>query len=358
MQRLLQAHDILVINPGSTSTKLALFHGPSEVVSTSVTHSARELKRFASISGQLEFRIEVIDSFLAERNITSLAAVAGRGGLLRPLASGVYKVNKKMLRDLQAARYGSHASNLGALCAARIAERFSCPAYIADPVVVDELQDIARITGIPEIERRSLFHALNQKSSARAAAKTIGKKYESCNLIVAHIGGGISVGAHCKGKIIDVNNALDGDGPFSPERAGVIPVGDLVRLARKYRTRQDDLLKKIVGQGGLVAHCGTNNLQDIDKKIIAGDTRAALIFEAFGYGIAKEIAKHGATLFGKVDAIVLTGGCTYNRRLVAQIKKRVSFIAPIILIQGEREMESLAGNIAAVLSGERKALKY
>ena len=351
-------HNILVINPGSTSTKLALYLNGEEKGSETVVHRSEALGRFPFISSQVEFRLVFIRAFLAKNTVDVLDAIAVRGGLTRPLASGVYRVNTAMLDDLRNARFGEHAANLGALCAAPLSQTYGCPVFTADPVVVDEMNLVAKISGIPEIMRRSLFHALNQKAAAREIARQSGKKYEECNFIVAHLGGGISVGAHCCGKVIDVNNAFDGDGPFSPERAGNVPSGDLLRLFSSNQGSIDHLHKKLVGRGGLVAHCGTNNLEEVIEKIKGGDEQAALVFHAMAYQISKEIAMHGATLKGKVDGIILTGGLAHNQELVSEITERVSFLAPLQVLPGEREMETLAQAALSVLDHEQDALDY
>jgi butyrate kinase len=263
-----------------------------------------------------------------------------------------------MLDDLRSARFGEHASNLGAILAAQIAAHYHCPAYIADPVVVDEMDSVAKISGMPAIERKSIFHALNQKSAAREVARRIKKKYEACNFIVAHLGGGISVGAHCQGRVIDVNNALEGDGPFSPERSGGLPSLQLVELVLQNPQAPEEIKKRIVGAGGMAAYCGTNDLKEISARIKNGDEYAALIYQAMAYQISKEIAMHGATLKGAIDGIILTGGMAKDTDLVEKIKERVSFLAPVHVICGEREMQSLAENIYAVLHEKLEAREY
>jgi butyrate kinase len=349
---------ILAINPGSTSTKLAFFVKEEERGRETVIHRCEALARFPFISSQVEFRLSFIRAFIDKNGVTRLDAIAVRGGLMRPLSSGVYRVTTAMIDDLRNARFGEHAANLGALCAAPLAQTYGCPVYTVDPVVVDEMDLVAKISGIPGILRRSLFHALNQKSAARDIARQIGKKYEECNFIVAHLGGGISVGAHCKGRVIDVNNAVDGDGPFSPERAGGVPTGDLLRLFAGHQGPIENLHKKLVGRGGLVAHCGTNNLEEVMQKISGGDEQAALVFHALAYQISKEIAQHGATLKGKIDGIILTGGLAHNTELINEITERISYLAPLHVLAGEREMETLAQAAAAVLNHKRDALDY
>ena len=353
-------YPILTVNPGSTSTKLALFRNRECRLSSSISHSAEELAPFPTVSDQGEFRMALCEKFLEDAGIEGnmLAAVIGRGGLLAPLEGGVYRVNPAMLADLKSARYGSHASNLGAIIADGIASKRSIPAFIADPVVVDELAPLARYSGIPEIERRSIFHALNQKSAAREVARELGRPYTECRFIVAHMGGGVSVGAHDRGRVVDVNNALDGDGPFSPERAGGLPAGQLISLTMEYAGREDALRKHLVGRGGLVAYLGTNSLEEIHSRIEAGDREARAVVEAMGYQIAKEIASLSAVLEGKIDAVILTGGMAYNDFLVDYLSRRVSFLAQVRIIAGERELEALAENALAALRGEVRILEY
>lgn len=359
MKKTDKPYTIFVINPGSTSTKVALYHDTVERVSHTFSHSTKELQQFTAVADQSEFRGVLAENFLKEHlGNESLDAIAARGGLLRPIPSGVYAITETMLSDLRRAAYGEHASNCGALIASVLAEKYQCPAYIADPVVVDEMDELARISGIPEIQRKSIFHALNQKSAARKAVVQLGKQYEECNCIVAHLGGGISVGAHCKGKVIDVNNALNGDGPFSPERSGGVPAWQLVELALTQCRTPDYIKKRITGKGGIVAYCGTNSLKELSCRIAEGDRQAGLVFDAMAYQISKEIAMHGATLKGEIDCIVLTGGMTHNENLVAAIKQRIMFLAPVIVITGEKEMEALAENIHAVLQHHRNALEY
>ena len=350
-----EAGTILVINPGSTSTKLSVFYLNGDLRSATIPHSAEELAPFASVAAQREYRLGLVTDFLGDEKP---AAVIGRGGLLAPLSGGVYRVNERMLADLESARYGEHASNLGAVLARAVAGRTGAKAFIADPVVVDELDDISRYSGLPEIERRSIFHALNQKSAARTAAAELGREYEELNLIVAHLGGGVSVGAHRRGRVVDVNNALDGEGPFSPERSGGLPAGQLLDLAAEYRDDEKALRRLLVGRGGLVAYLGTNDLREVRRRIEAGDEDARLAFDALALQIAKEIASHGATLAGEVDAIILTGGMAHNDELTGEIRRRVAHIAPVHLVPGEREMEALAENAREALAGRRPVQEY
>lgn len=349
---------ILVINPGSTSTKIAIYNNIQEKHSKIITHTKEELNSFKSISKQKDFRLSHIHTFLNENNIDKLDTIIGRGGLIHPVKSGVYHITKEMLVDLETEKYGSHASNLGAILSHHLSLEYLCSAFIADPVIVDEMQPKSRISGIPSIERKSIFHALNQKAVAREIAKTIGKPYEKCKLIIAHCGGGISVGAHYNGKVIDVNNALDGDGPFSPERSGGLPVGNLSKLANNHKGSFDSFKKTLVGNAGLLAYCGTNNLSEILEKVNNRDKNATLVYEAMIFQISKEIAMHGATLKGNIDAIVITGGMAHNKTFVNDIKKHVSFLSSIYVIPGELEMHALASYAYDVLRNECKVLSY
>ena len=353
-------YKILVINPGSTSTKVALFSDEELVFEEKIGHSNEELAVFSKIIDQYGFRKDIILNFLKEKGIdlSTLAAVVGRGGLLRPLPSGTYRVNEKMLEDLRKGKYGEHASNLGGIIAYGIAEEVSIPAYIVDPVVVDEMEPLARISGMPEIPRISIFHALNQKAIARQAALALGKKYEEANFIVAHLGGGISVGVHCQGKVIDVNNALNGEGPFSPERSGGVPVGALVDLCFSGKFTQEEIRKKITGQGGLVAYLNTNEVREVLKRREQGDEKAKLILEAMAYQVAKEIGAGTTVLKGQVDAIILTGGIAYSPELVNMVKERISFLALILVYPGGEEMLALAKGVLRVLRGEEEEKIY
>jgi len=353
---------LFIINPGSTSTKIALYDNDKELWSETQRYDTDVISKFENIGSQEEFRFNEISKVLKEKGVSpqEFDAVVGRGGLLRPIGGGTYEVNEKMIEELLSSQNGSHASNLGAPLAARFAEAGGGRAkkFIVDPVVVDELVDEARISGMPEINRRSIFHALNQKAVARRAAAEMGTTVQNCNFIVAHMGGGVSVGAHEKGRVIDVSNGLDGEGPMSPERSGALPAGKLVSLcfSGKYTKREID--KMIVGNGGLVAHLGTNDLREVEKRIADGDTHAELIFNALCYQIAKEIGSCAAVLKGKVDRILLTGGLAYSVKLCDAIMKRVSFIAPVELFPGEGEMEALAEGALRVLEGKEPSLTY
>jgi butyrate kinase len=347
---------ILAINPGSTSTKLALFHGDERIAQESLSHTSQELAVYKKLTDQSPFRSALVFDFLRKNNInpTDLSAVVGRGGLLSPMPSGTYRIDETMLDYLRHNPL-EHASNLGALLASEVAQAAGVPAYIVDPVVVDEMEDVARISGIPEIRRVSIFHALNQKAIAREAARDLGKPYGECNLIVAHLGGGISVGAHERGRVIDVNNALNGDGPFTPERAGAIPSWSLVELALSGRYTREELKQKLTGKGGLVAHLGTNDVREVIRRVRTGDHQAELVYKAMAYTVAKEIAAMAAALRGVTDAVVITGGIAYNDDFVALIKERISFIAPVMVYPGEDEMSALSKGALRVLIGEETA---
>lgn len=354
------SYKLLMINPGSTSTKIGVYEDEKEVLVETLRHSSEEIGNFEGIFEQLDFRKEVILNILKEKNfdINTLDAIVGRGGLLKSIEGGTYTVNNVMLEDLKNGVQGQHASNLGGIIANEIAKSLEIPAFIVDPVVVDEMIDVARISGMPEIERKSIFHALNQKAVAKRYAVENGKKYEEINLIVAHMGGGVSVGAHMNGRVVDVNNALDGEGPFSPERSGGLPVGDLAKMCFSGEYTLEDIKKKINGKGGFVAYLNTNDAKEVGEKAEAGDTKYKLIFEAMGYQIAKEIGKCAAVLSGKVDAIILTGGIAYGKAIVSYIKERVEFICPVVVYPGEDELLALAEGGLRVLRGEEQAKEY
>lgn len=352
---------ILVINPGSTSTKIAVFEDNKAIYAKNIKHTAEELAPFSKLIDQYPFRKEIILKELKEANINiqSLHAVIGRGGLVKPIQSGVYEVNSLMLEDLKVGRLGQHASNLGGILADDIAKLIpNAKAFIADPVVVDELEEVARFSGHPKFERISIFHALNQKAIARTHANSVGKKYEELNLIVAHLGGGISIGAHKKGKVVDVNNALDGEGPFSPERSGTLPVGALARLCFSGEYSLDDVKKMITGKGGYVAYLGTNDAYEVEQRIKNGDVYADQVRNAMAYQVGKTIGEMATVLHGKVDAIILTGGIAYDKDFVEYVKEMVSFIAPVVLYPGEDEMKALAMNALMVLRNEVKPKVY
>ncbi|OFI06841.1 butyrate kinase 2 [Clostridium acetireducens DSM 10703] len=354
------SYKLLIINPGSTSTKIGVYEDENQILEETLRHSAEEIGKYATIYEQFEFRKEVILKVLKEKNfdINTLDAVVGRGGLLKPIESGTYAVNDAMLEDLKVGVSGQHASNLGGIIANEIAKGLNIPSFIVDPVVVDEMDEVARISGMPEIERKSKFHALNQKAVAKRYAKENNKKYEDLNLIIGHMGGGASVGAHKKGRVVDVNNALDGEGPFSPERAGGVPIGDLVKLCYSGKYTLEEMFKKINGKGGVVAYLNTNDFREVEEKAVAGNKDFKLMLDAFVYQIGKEIGKCATALCGKVDAIILTGGIAYSKVVTEKIKEMVSFIAPVVIYPGEDELLALAQGGLRVLKGEEKAKEY
>jgi len=351
---------ILVINPGSTSTKIAIYEDEKEIIKKTIHHDISELKKFRKVVDQYEMRKDTILEFLEKENLNlnSISAVIGRGGLLRPVPSGIYKINEKMLEELRTAKYGEHESNLGALIAYHIADKIGVQALTADPVVVDELEDIARISGHPDFKRKSIFHALNQKAVARKLSQKIGRDYKSLNLVIAHLGGGISIGAHKKGRVVDVNNALEGEGPFTPERSGTLPLTGFISLCYQGYP-ESDIRKLIKGRGGLVAYLGTNSAKDVVERIKNGDEYAKKIYSAMAHQIAKWIGKMSPVLNFEVDAIGLTGGlANENEFLIPWIKEKVSFIAPIYVFPGEEEEEALANAALRVLRGEEEATDY
>ncbi len=352
---------VLAINPGSTSTKVAVFQNTEPVFLKNITHSTEELAPYPKVTDQFEFRKQVILQQVcdAQINIEKVRAVVGRGGLLRPVASGVYEVNEKMIADLRNSPLGEHASNLGGLIAYDLVKSLpNAKAYITDPIVVDEMDDIARIAGHPLFERISIFHALNQKAIARDYAKGIHRKYEDLNLIVVHLGGGITVGAHCKGRVIDTNQGLDGEGPFTPERSMTLPMSQLVRLCFSGKYSEKEVMKMIKGEGGLVAYLGTNNVQEVVKMIEAGDEKALLIYKAMAYQVSKTVGEMYTVLKGDVDAILITGGIAYDKNFVELIQERVHKLAPIHVFPGEDEMRALALNGVMIITGELKPKEY
>ncbi|MDR0972318.1 MAG: butyrate kinase [Bacteroidales bacterium] len=352
---------ILAINPGSTSTKIAVYDANEQLFITTIRHSAEELAPYEKVAQQYEFRKGLILEEVSKANfdLNEFKVIIGRGGLIRPVASGIWNVNEKMLEDLRNGLGGEHASNLGGLIAFDIASKIpGAKAVIADPVVVDELNDIARVSGHPLMPRKSVFHALNQKAIARRLAKDLNKNYEDLNLIGVHLGGGISVGAHQKGKVIDVNQALDGDGPFSPERTGSLPVNELVSLCFSGKYSEKEIRKFLVGQGGYVAYLGTNDAQKVELAAKDGDEKASFIQKAMAYQISKEIGAMATVLKGKVDAIFFTGGIAYSKDFVELLKERTSFIAPIHIYPGEDEMGALAQNALMLIDGVAKSMEY
>lgn len=350
---------ILVINPGATSTKFAVYEGEKELLKKSIQHSSEDLKRFMVVMDQVQYRLDLILKALNDEgfSLDSLAAVVGRGGLLKPLLGGTYTVNDKMLSDLIGAERGEHASNLGAVLAHKVADKYGLPAFIVDPVSVDEMEPVARISGLPDLERISLSHALNMKAVARKTARQLGKKYEDVNFVIAHLGTGVSVTPHKKGKMIDVNNAKE-EGPFSADRCGGLPAGLLTKLCYSGKYTYQEMKEKLSSKGGLYAYLGTTDLREAEEMASQGNERADLVLAALAYQVAKEIGAMSVVLEGQVDAIILTGGMAYSKRIVDDIVRRVKFIAPVKIIPGEEELESLALGALRVLRGEEKAKEY
>lgn len=354
-------HRVLAINPGSTSTKFAVYFEEECVLRKTIRHPLEQLLRYKNIVDQFDLRKGLIIDALMEEGIDvdSIKFIIGRGGLTYPLESGVYKVNNQMIEHLRQGVLGHHASNLGPILADYIALQIpGANAFMADPVVTDELQDVARFSGHPKFQRRSIFHALNQKATARIHAKKVGKKYEELNLIIAHLGGGISVGAHKNGRVVDVNNALDGEGSFSPERSGSLPVGQLIDICFSGNYNKEQIRRMVVGEGGFVAYLGTNNAQEVEQRAKSGDEDAATIQEALFYQVAKMIGEMSTVLEGKVDAILLTGGLAFNNELERYVRNKAGFIADVITYPGEDELEALAMNALSVARGEIEAKEY
>lgn len=351
---------LLIINPGSTSTKIGVYDNEELVLEKTLRHSTEEIEKFDKIVDQYEFRMNIITDTLEENKIpvSTLDGIIGRGGLLKPIQGGTYEVNHRMLEDLKAGVQGEHASNLGGIIAHAIAQKIGKKAYIVDPVVVDEMEPIAKITGMKELEKKSIWHALNQKAVARRYAKSKNLKYEDVNLVIAHMGGGVTVAAHRNGRGVDVPNALDGDGPFSPERSGTLPAGDLARLCYSEKYTKEEVLKMIKGKGGLVSYLGTNDAREVSDRCHAGDEYAKLVYEAMAYQVAKEIGAQSAVLHGKVDAIILTGGIAYDEEFCGWIEERVKFIAPVVRYPGEDELLALCEGGLRVLRNEEDARIY
>jgi len=356
---------VFVINPGSTSTKLAVFDGQQCLTQDELQHDHTRLNKFKRVAEQFDFRMQSIMAFLKKRNIdvSTIRAVAGRGGLLRPLEGGVYAVSDKMVNDLLTARYGEHPCNLGAIMAQDLARQWDIPAYVVDPAVTDEMMDKARLTGLPGLERRSLFHALNQREVARQVAEKLGIVYENSNFLVCHMGGGITIGAHRKGRVVDVVNGLDGEGPFTPERTGGLPVIPVLDLARNSTETTDELRNAILRRGGLLALLGTNDPREVVARIEAGDTKARLVFESMAYNIARYLASMIPALVSDegelaIAAIVLTGGLARSKPLVDKISRMIGHFAPVEVIPGEAEMRALAAGALRVLEGRVAPKRY
>jgi len=350
---------VLAINPGSTSTKVAAYENETCLWSQGIEHPASDLNVFAGVGDQDKYRIEIILKMLEEKGtrLECFDGIVGRGGLLNPIAGGTYLVDDDLVRTLHNAPGGEHASNLGGIIAYHLGRSINVPVYIVDPVSVDEMEPVARLSGLPDLPRLSLSHALNMKAVARKVARELGKTYQDLNLIVAHLGGGISVAPHCKGKMIDVNNAHD-EGPYSLERCGTLPASQLIKFCYSGKCSEKEVLTKIHKEGGLFAYLGTKDARVAEKRMNAGDLRAKLVLEGLCYQVAKEIGAMATVLTGDVDQIVLTGGLAHSEYITREITRRVSFISPVLVVPGEEEMEALALGALRVLSGEEKALIY
>ena len=353
----MKEQNVLVLNLGSTSTKIAIYQGQNPLFVETLRHTAEEL----ACDDPIGFREKKVMEILEEKGhpIEKVDAIAARGGLLRPIESGTYEINERMVEDLKSERYGSHASNGTGIIGYELGQKYNIPVYTVNPTSVDELDEIARVTGRPEVRRHVNWHALNQKAVAISYAESIGKKYEELNLIVAHIGGGTTIGAHAKGRTVEVNSALEGEGPFTVELAGRLPYSALANsFLNDTYDNMESFQKVMNGKSGAVAHLGTNSGIEIGKRIEAGDAKAALFYEAMAYQISRDIGAAVATLSGKVDAVLLTGGLAYDKRLTNWIKDRVDFVAPVVIYPGENEMEALAFGVLRVLEGQEKAKQY
>ncbi|SDY52552.1 butyrate kinase [Tindallia californiensis] len=350
---------VLVINPGSTSTKVAIFKEEGIVHEKKLEHAVDELKQFEKLADQYSYRKALIEDWMKECSIKvgSLRAVVGRGGLLRPMPGGTYSVTDAMIKDLQTGYQGEHASNLGGILAKAIADEADAESYIVDPVAVDEFENLARLSGVPELERKSLGHALNIKAVARRAAEERHKSIDNANFVVAHLGGGISVAPLLKGRAVDYNNANE-MGPFSPERAGGVPSGDLMRMCFSGKYNQKEIMNKLRGYGGMTAYLGTNDVREVEKQIEDGNQDAKRVYEAMAYQIAKEIGAMATVLKGEIDAIIITGGMAYSEKLIAAIKEYIGFMAPVMVYPGEDEMIALNEGALRVLRSEEKAKVY
>ena len=352
--------NILVINPGSTSTKISLFLDDTEIMTEAINHKVEDLSRFNKASDQDLYRMEIIVRVLREKNVdfSAIKAIVGRGGLLRPIEGGTYTVNDQMIADLKRGIMGDHPSNCGGLIAYAISKSLGSAAFIVDPVVVDELSAVARISGMPLIKRKSIFHALNQKAVARQVAAELKKAYKEINVIIAHLGGGITVGCHKRGRVIDVNNGLDGDGPFSAERSGSVPVGDLIKACFSRDYTLSEMKKLVKGHGGMVAYLGTNDMRIVERQIQEKNEKAQLIYKAMAYQVCKEIGSLSTVVDGNLDAIALTGGMAKSKIFIKMITGKIKFLAPVFVYPGEQEMRALAMGALRVLRGEEEAKIY
>lgn len=351
---------ILAINPGSTSTKVALYEGGKQIAEETIRHTMQEINQYEKVTDQKNFRKELIEEFLKDQatHPAELTAVVGRGGLLKPIPGGTYLVDETMLHDLETERYNTHASNLGAILANEIAKESQIKAYIVDPVVVDEFEPLARISGLAGIERRSVGHALNQKAVARDVVESVGKNYEACNVIVAHLGGGISIAAHQHGKMVDMVNGLDGEGPYSPERTGGLPLIDFAKRVIDESLTLAEIKKILAGNGGLKSYLNETDIRVIEERIKAGDQEATYYLQGMCYQVAQQIGLMAVVLKGKVDFVILTGGICYSDYVTSLIKQYVDWIATVRVVPGEKEMDALYQGVRRVLEGTEAAKHY
>lgn len=350
----------LIINPGSTSTKIGVFENETLLFEETLRHTSEELSQYENIVAQKDFRKKIITDLLEEKefDIKELGIIVGRGGMLKPIPGGTYAVTDALLEDLKIGVQGQHASNLGGILARDIGDSIGVPSYIVDPVVVDEMMDIARFSGMPELPRTSVFHALNQKAVAKRYARETKRAYESLRLIVVHMGGGVSVGAHENGKVVDVFNALDGDGAFSPERAGAVPSGALIKMCFSGKYTEKEIYSKIVGKGGFNAYLGTNDMREVKKMAAEGNEKAAEVKDAFLYQVAKDMGSMACVLNGKVDQIIVTGGIAYNQDVIEFLQEKAGFIAPFTVYPGEDELLALVQGALRVLNKEEEPMNY
>lgn len=353
-------YQLLIVNPGSTSTKIAIFKNYQSLYEKTLRHDVDVIGKFKSIFDQKDFRVAIIENFLQENNIKieDIDVFVGRGGLVKPVQSGTYLVNHQMIDDLKHTKNGEHASNLGSIIAFEFANKYQKKAYIVDPVVVDELSDLARVSGLKGIERKSIFHALNQKAVAKRYAKEIGKNYHDLNLIIAHLGGGISVGYHQLGKVVDVNNALGNEGAYSPERSGTLPTYSIIDMCFSGSYKADEIKKLLVSKGGLVSYLGTSSGLEISNRIEKGDSEAKFYFEAMAYQIVKQIGALYFVAKGKIDAVIITGGLAYNSDIIDVIKEYLNPIITPVIYPGEDEMIALAEGVLRVLEGQEEVKIY
>ncbi|WP_271399944.1 butyrate kinase [Salinicoccus roseus] len=351
-------YTILVVNLGGTSTKVAVYENDQSLISETMSHPTDEIIR--PLHDQIDFRLDAITGFLGRNDFDpeSIDIISARGGLLKPIEGGTYDINDKMTDDLGSYRYGRHASNLSGIIAARFREKYGCRAVITDPVVVDELTDAVRLTGLSSIERKSVFHALNQKAVARKYAASIGKQYADVNVIVSHMGGGITVGAHEKGRVIDVNDGLSGEGPMSPTRTGSLPNGSLARYITENSLDYDSIYEILTKEGGFISLAGTQDALELEKRAVSGDAATEKIFRALAAQLAKEIGSRSAILKGQVDQIIFTGGMAHSTYLIDLVRPYISFIAPVSVYPGEEEMQALAEGAYRVLTGREEMKTY